>query len=127
MPVGMIFAPPEHAPQRREYEIWARAWDAIKALPNLRTVELSAASRHMHVGPAQNIMDLDSITAVNRELQFYLVMYGPLDRVPDPGLTTHIPGFSASPNVVWAKETVRHITPLNTHTVQAALAELGMI
>ena len=127
MPVGMIFVPAKLAPHGSEYEIWAHTWEAIKALPNLRAVEVSAASRGMYFEPAQVIMDLESIAAVNRRIQFYLVIYGPLDRVPDPGLTRHLPGFTVSVDVAWSKETVRHIMPLNTHTVQAALADLGMV
>lgn len=87
----------------------------MKTLPNLRVIELCFGSSQPFVQPHINIMDLESLAAANRKLQFYLVISSYQFWGVDDG---------PQPSSVRFMATVRHLAPLNTQAIQAALTEL---
>jgi len=111
----MIFTPAKTPNAWTEYDNWEYVWTLVKTLPNLRVIEFCIASSEPLIQPRQDIMDLESIAPANRKLQFYLVIssYQFWDVRPE-----------AVPASVEFMATVRHLAPLNIHTIQAALAEL---
>jgi hypothetical protein len=110
--IGMIFTPLIGP----KYEIWAHAWEAIRALPNLRTVELRTLSQRAFVDyTSQDTMDLESITAVNPRLRFYLLILEDLDQDRDLSVIHRRTDFQVR---------VLYLSPLNSDTVRLALAEL---
>jgi hypothetical protein len=117
-------------PAPNYHETWANAWKAIKALPNLRTIEFSRESSRLRVDhlsyrdiTQSNMMDLESIAASNSRLQFYFVVWDFAGGITGPWL----PGLNLSPGTMGLKTVVRHLAPFNIDTVREAFAELESV
>ena len=110
-----------------EYEIWHHAWNAIRTLPNLRTLEFFSNRGSLSDAYGPDIMDLEAVGAANRNLNFYLVVY----QYPNPPRTSDIIANSAGKIVsaprIAVVMIVRHLTSLDACSVQVALRELMMI
>lgn len=108
----MISAPP-YPLSVGPYKAWMHAWNVIKDLPSLQTLQFYQQYRNDHRNVyviTVNKTDFESMAAANSRLQFRLITYQEY-----PLLGQGIQQIAA----------VRHLSPLNIHTFQAALFERG--